>query len=196
MGYSKNNCDSGHSSQGRKRAKVVCNAHDSFDMRQPWQWLPDYRPVRQWRRCSIVCRRLSPQRLVGCRGNVTERICRNPSGAFEGPSLTDFLPVAAEVGRPSPPTGPARAITALRRGPRATERQRKPRRTAGIAGRTRRRGGRGAARGARAAASDAGGLVSQRRRAPCAPAGSVQTEPGRSRPSGTRAIGGASLGSN
>ena len=32
--------------------------HDSLDMRQPCQWLPDYWPVPQQCRCSIVCRRL------------------------------------------------------------------------------------------------------------------------------------------
>src|SRR5262249_8942851 len=31
------------------------NAHDSLDMRQPCEWLPDYRPVRQQCRCSILC---------------------------------------------------------------------------------------------------------------------------------------------
>ena len=37
---------------GHAARAVVCNAHDGLDMRQP-----DYRPVRQQCRCSIVCQR-------------------------------------------------------------------------------------------------------------------------------------------
>src|SRR5215813_1055598 len=39
-------------------ARQQAIAHDSLDMRQPCQWLPDYWLVRQQCRCSIICRRL------------------------------------------------------------------------------------------------------------------------------------------